>query len=350
VAGRRLSRGELPAGPAQGSLRARARHDGLDGIANLGDVLAHPHRRAALEAQAIGHAARPLAGLEPTDEQRIGKLERAHELVLDPRVERALVLGQRRVHGQVAVDGRHALEAMGRVRGHARHHPLEGQRAGLRADDVEARRLGDQAPIEGGVALQRGEGAEPAVLLGADGHEHELLPRPAGGGHGGQRVQGRDDRALHVHAAAAVEHPVGHGARPRSAVAPFRAAGRDDVDVPAHRQPPRPAAGHGDGQPPEFVARRLLAGVVGMPSQRGEIVAMEVGPQAQPAGQLAEALERGALVAGRAGDLDERGGVARQRRRVEGGERLLHGAASSGAGSSETCSPARAIACVSARA
>ena len=42
---------------------------------------------------------------------------------------------------------------MGGVRGDAGHHALEGQRAGLGADDVEARRLGDQARVEGGVAL-----------------------------------------------------------------------------------------------------------------------------------------------------------------------------------------------------
>ena len=60
------------------------------------------------------------------------------------------------------------------MRGATGHDEPERERAGLCADDVEAGRLGDQRGVEGGVALERGERAEPAVLLRRDALQHDL--------------------------------------------------------------------------------------------------------------------------------------------------------------------------------
>jgi hypothetical protein len=149
------------------------------------------------------------------------------------------------VHRQVAIDRRHALEAVRRVRRHSRHDALEGQRARLRADDVEVGRLRDQAGVERGVALQRGEGAEAAVLLGGDRGEHDLR---AGAVERGERVQRGDDRALHIDAAAAVQPAVLLAA---VRVRPRHGAVRHDVDVPGHGKPAAVAvAARGHRQPP----------------------------------------------------------------------------------------------------
>jgi hypothetical protein len=241
--------------------------------------------------------------------------------VLDVRVHAPLVLGQRAVHGQVAVDRRDALQAVGGVRAAPVHDAGEGQRAGLRADDVQPGGLGDQARVEGVVALERGERPEAAVLLRADRGEHDLAVRRAPAQRG-QRVQRGDHAALHVDASATPDAAVGDAAGPGAVPPGDRALGHD-VDVAVERQPRRIGArpGDADRQPPQLGARRLLAGMSGMRAQRGEVVAVQVGAQAERGRELAEALERRALVAGDAGHLDERGGVAGERAGVDAGER-----------------------------
>jgi hypothetical protein len=83
-----------------------------------------------------------------------------------------------------------------------------------------------------------------------------------------------------------------------------------------------------------------------MGAQRGQVVAVQVGAQTEAVGELGEPLERGPLVAGRAGDLHERRRVGGQRSRVD------HGVASSAAGSASwaACECSRRTALVSARA
>jgi hypothetical protein len=242
--------------------------------------------------------------------------------VLDAGVERPLVGGERGVDRQVAVDRRDALETVGRVGGDAAHGALERERAGLGADDVEPRGLGDQAGGERAVALERGERAQAPVLLRADREQDDLAVRRVGP-QGGQGVEGGDDPALHVHAAAAVHEAAGDRARPRAAVRPRVRAGRDDVDVPVDRQPWGVGDGRRerDGEAPQLRARRLLAGVVGVRAQPGEVVAVQVGLEPERRGQLAEALERGAFVARDARNLHERRDVARDRGGVEAPER-----------------------------
>ena len=80
-------------------------------------------------------------------------------------IHRRLVGLQRRVHAHVAVDRRAALEPLRGVRRAPAHDAAERQRAGLGADDSEARRLREQRGVERRVALERRERAEPAVLL-----------------------------------------------------------------------------------------------------------------------------------------------------------------------------------------
>ena len=151
--------------------------------------------------------------------------------MLDVAVELALVGLEREVEPDVAVERRAAGEPQRGVGGAAAHGGAEGQRAGLRAHDLEVRRLGDQAGVEGGVALERGERAEPAVLLGGDREQHDLGV-DAARLQLGQRVQRRDDAALHVDRPAAVDVAVLDHARPRP-VPPRLAALGDHVDVAA---------------------------------------------------------------------------------------------------------------------
>ena len=83
-----------------------------------------------------------------------------------------------------------------------------------------------------------------------------------------------------------------------------------------------------------------------MRAQRREIVLVQLGAQPQLLGQLGEALQRGALVAGHAGHGDEGARVAGE------GPRVDHGAASSAAGSVSSSAMVcmRRTALVSARA
>jgi hypothetical protein len=202
----------------------------------------------------------------------------------------------------LALTRRAAVTPAGGVRGAARDHVPEGERTGLRAHDVEGGRLGDQRRVEGAVALERGERAEAAVLLGGDALEDDS--RPAGAAQGGQRVQRGDDGALHVDRAAAVQAAVLEHARPRS-VPPRRGAGPDDVDVSVQAQPARRLAGQRDRQAPQLVARRLLARMARVGAQPRQVVLVEVRLEAEAGRQVGEHLERRPLLAGDAGDPDQ---------------------------------------------
>jgi hypothetical protein len=161
---------------------------------------------------------------------------------------------------------------------------------------------------------------------------------------GRQRVERGDDRALHVDASASVQPAVldGAGREP-----PRDGAGRHDVDVAADREAPVAAGRRGDGEAPQLLARRLLAGVARVRAERGEVVLMQIGAQPQPLGELGEKPQRGALVPGDAGHPDERGRIAGK------GPRVDHGVASSAVGSDASSAAwawIRRTALVSARA
>ena len=178
---------ELAAGPLDLDRRRLAvvQH-GLEGGAGVVERGAERDADAALDDDAVGDGARPLAAVDPPDAERIGQRERLHGGMRDVAVERALVRLQREVRRDVAVERGAALEPHRGVGGAAAHGGPEGQRAGLRADDVEARGLRDQAGVEGGVALERGERAEAAVLLRGDGLQDD---RRRGLGRVAQRQQ-----------------------------------------------------------------------------------------------------------------------------------------------------------------
>ena len=142
----------------------------------------------------------------------------------------------------------------------------------------------------------------------------------------GQRVQRRDDAALHVGRAAPVQRAAGDLARERIA-RPRLAARADDVDVAVDAQPRRRriAARQGDGGADELRARGLLAGVAGIGPQRREVVLLQARVEAELAGDRDERERRRALLAGDAGHPHEAPGVAGERgaiERVEGGGRL----------------------------
>ena len=104
-------------------------------------------------------------------------------------------------------------------------------------------------------------------------------------------------------------------------MSPRRRAGADDVDVPVQAQPPWDAARERRCQPPQLVARRLLARVIRVRAQGGEVVRVQVGRQAAGGGQLGQRREHRPLVAGDARYAQDRGRVAGERGGIDGGER-----------------------------
>ena len=151
---------ELAAGPRDLDRRRLAVfEDGLEGGAGVLERRAERDADPALDDDAVGDGARPLPALDPPDAERIGQREGLHRRVRDVAVDLPFVRLQREVRRQVAVERGAALEPRRRVGSSAAHGGPEGERAGLRADDVERGRLGDQAGVEGGVALERGERA-----------------------------------------------------------------------------------------------------------------------------------------------------------------------------------------------
>ena len=126
-------------------------------------------------------------------------------------------------------------------------------------------------------AAQRGERAEPAVLLADDALQHD----PAARAHAGvaQRLDGQQlagQARLHV-AGAAAEHPaVAHLARPGRR-RPALVAGRDDVDVPVEHDRRAVAVAPGADQAPRLVARCLGAGEVRVGGGARQVDAPQVG-------------------------------------------------------------------------
>lgn len=102
-------------------------------------------------------------------------------------------------------------------------------------------------------------------------------------------------------------------ARPR-VPRPGLAPGRDDIEVTAQAGPRRaglgPAQEHLGGD--ELVARDLLAGMVGMGAQRGEVVLDDPRLEPEAPGRGHERLRRRPLPARDAGDAHERGRVGEE--------------------------------------
>ena len=206
------------------------------------------------------------------------------------------------------------------------HHALEGQRAGLRADDVEAGRLGDQARVEGGVALERGERAEAAVLLG--GRPPRARPRPPRR----RPAPPRPGRAARPPPRPSCRRCRGRRAsRPpaRPTTAPWRhgtvPSGTTSMWPLTARRPRRACAADARRSGP--TARRApppRPGWSGCGAQRREVVLVQVGAQAERLGQL------GRDARARRARRRSRSGPARARpRRAASARGVDHGVASS---------------------
>ena len=215
--------------------------------------------------------------LHLADEQRVGQLELAHQRVRDIRVDGDLVGVQRR-SARPCTDRSRRCPASRSAAWAAlpRDDALERERAGLGADDAQPGRLGQQRGVEAVVALELGEGAEPAVLLGRDAHQDDLGRVGAGALDRRERVQRGDQRRLSCppRRGRAGGRPRSRPTTARAATAPFPP---DDVDVPVERDPAGPRAGQRRGHAEELGARGLLPGMVGVRAQRGEVVLVQVG-------------------------------------------------------------------------
>ena len=200
----------------------------------------------------------------------------------------------------------------------------EGERAGLRADDLEAGRLGDQARRR----RRRRARARRTCRARRPPRRRRPAARPRARSPASRSAasacSAATTAALHVDRAAAV-----HVGRPRSRPTTGRARhgslpGADDVDVAVERDRPGRVPGSVTVSPSSSSRGASSPGWSGVGAQRGEVVLVQLGVEPERGGQLAEPLERRALVAGDARHLDQRGGVAGERgaRRSRGERRL----------------------------
>ena len=232
-----------------------------------------------------------------------------------PRVDLTLVVVKGSVYRDVAVDRRHAREPHGRVRRRAAHNAAEGERARVRADHPEVRRLRDQARGEAVVALERRERAETAVLLGGDHLKHHVPGEPSAARlERSERVESGHHAALHVHGTAAVHRAVLDRARPR-AEPPRLGALRHHVHVAVQAEARRRLvrSRERDRRAPQLGARGLLARVTGARAQHVQVVLDHLYRESQIPSDRSRLLHRRALVAGHAANANEPARVAGDR-------------------------------------
>ena len=228
---------------------------------------------------------------------------------------------QRRVHAHVAVDRRAALEPVRGVCGAAGHHAPEGERPRLRADDVEAGRLGDQRRVERRVALQLRERPEPAVLLGGDALQHDLrrrrrrpcAPPPARAARPPPRPSCRRRRGR----AAGRPRARPTTARDATARCPARRRRRARSGTAAAARRPRSVA-----VSPHSSSRGASSpGWSGCARRAARSCACRSVARPRRGGQPGQRLEHRPLVPGDARDAQDRGRVAGERGGIDGRER-----------------------------
>ena len=283
------------------------------------EVLADAHAEPALEASRSGTGSTTRPPPRGPTEQRVGQLELAHQRMLHVACSIAARAPPAR-RGR-AGSGRSPRRRRSRSRGvraAPAHDARERQRAGLRTDDVEAGRLGDDAGVVGGVALQRGERAEAAVLLGGDGTAGRVAARGAAAARPARAAPRPRRPSCRARRGRAGSRP-----RPRPTTGRVRhgaVPGADDVDMAAEGEPRRRRGRAGatvsDAQ---LVARRPpRPGWPGSARSAARSWRRSCGSRPSAAAQLPEPLERRALVARHARDCAS-GGVARERLGVESG-------------------------------
>ena len=224
-----------------------------------------------------------------------------------------------------------AGEALGGVRGDPADDALERQRARLRADDAQAGRLGEQRGVEAGVALERRERAEAAVLLGRR--------RPAGR----PRARRRPERRIAASACRAATTAPFMSTAPRPCRRPSSTApdhgpsrhgsvpGETTSTWPLSAIRAGPVAGQRSRSGPTARSRGASSpGWSGCARSAGEVVLgagrRRARPRA-PARASRSSAARSSPVT--LGTCTSARGVARERIRVQSGERvLLHRAAS----------------------
>ena len=286
MVGRRLGRRERAAVPVRSrrgaSPSSSAAVDAASSAARAARGPPRPARRAGPRTHAVGHRARPRAGRDPPDHERIGQRELAHQRVRDVRVDARLVRLQRRVHRARSGRAPSSRPAGRRRARRARGTTPRNVSAPACAQITrEAGRLGDQRGVERRVALELGERAEAAVLL----RGHRL--------HDDRRARRRPRRPRPRRAARPPPRP---SCRPRRGRAGARRArrpttarrrhgalpGSDDVDVPVEAQPAGPRRRPASRRAP--TAPRAAPPRPGGPDGAAapQVVRVQVGLEAEP--------------------------------------------------------------------
>ena len=143
-------------GPASSTASLSARWNSVRARSTEGpDRHAEPTRKSQL----IWHLPLPFACLQAAYVDRIWKFEPLHQLMLNVRINLALMVEHRLMYWNVAVDRRHTLESCGSVGRSAKYEPFEQQRPGLCTHNVKARRFWDYRAMKRLVPLQRSERA-----------------------------------------------------------------------------------------------------------------------------------------------------------------------------------------------
>ena len=251
----------------------------------------------------------------------------------DVAVERALVRLQREVRREVAVERGAALEPHRGVRGAAAQRGPEGQRPGLRADDVEAR------SARGSGRRRRRRRARARRTCRA----RRPPPRRPPAARRSARAPARRAAASSACSAAVTAPFMSTAPRPCSQPS----SRRPDHGSSLHASPPSPTTstwplrqmrpGRSPGSVtvrPHSSARGASSpGCPGCARSAARSCDVQLGREPVAGGQLAEPLEHGALVAGHARDPHER------RRVVGEGVAVDHAGVANVASARPTCSP-----------
>ncbi len=308
----------------------------------LGGRLAEAHAIASVGGDPVEHGRCPLPALDDADDRRVRQPHHRHQRIGLGVVPTRLVGLERPAEHEQLVECRDTFPPLRGVSCPPGDGQPEGDRAGVRDDDVEVRGLGDDRHVTGNAGADRGQRPLPAVLFGRHEGDDQLTSQPiqvTGRPERPDRGQDRRHAALHVACAAAIQRSVPDLRAPRIGRPGRRVAGRDDIEVPRQHEPPpaRPAGATDHDR--ERGPRHLLAGPVRVRADRLERRRQDLDGQPELTQHVRGPGHHGLLRTGDARDPDERRQIRDEPVTVDSGRPgISHGGS---AGSCRSARPSR---------